>query len=236
MAIATVYGWDATGSNLVNAPKTGQGATYVTGSGNVPASSAQLAVRPGILKYDQSPVEAAIDFTCDLFDFETGCLTVAILADVIKKAQANYKAGKTRGQRNPAVYASRSNVSLAVNTLVAGGVTSCPLVVADWNNNPAAAAAEVATASGPFPIVGRQYSDVGAYDLDVWSAPWVNTQAGPTPAPPPPPVPATVPAPPGQWGTTGWTWAQVEVTGKGLDGNLHTFQLDLARKIWIKLA
>lgn len=219
MSIATVYGWDATGDNLANAPHTGQGATYITGWGGVPATAAQLAQHPGILKYDQSPTEASIDFTCDLFDFETGCMTTGTLADTVKKAQANFRAVSTPGQRYPAVYMQRSNVTLVVNTLIAGGVTSCPLVIADWNNNPGAAASEVATASGPFPVVGRQYSDVGAYDLDVWSVPWVTTVAG-HPKPPP------AQTPPGQWlNANNWTWVNAQLSGKGLDGKQHSFTL-----------
>jgi len=56
--------------------------------------------------------------------------------------------------------------------------------VANWNLTPAKAEAEVANASGPFPVVAVQYSSGQFYDFDVFDSGWLaaESHAGP-PAP-----------------------------------------------------
>jgi hypothetical protein len=171
---------DATGSNFARLPA-GQVASYITGSGPVPASAAQFASRPGVMKIDQSPVITAADETADIFDLENGAVTLAEIAQLVKAGQAAYRSARRPGQRNPGVYCSASQVTPVVNALVAGGVTSCPLGVADYSTTPAAAAAAVSHASGPYPVVWYQYADTGGggeWDLGYASVPWLNAISG----------------------------------------------------------
>lgn len=189
MPVATQPGYDVTGVNLAHLPADGRvKALYITGSGGVPASAAQLAKNPHCVRIDQSPVNTAIDELADVLDYESGAAGAAQLAPWAKAAAANFKAGKRPGQRSPAIYMSRSNVSSVVNSLIAGGVTSgVGLWVADWNLDPVQAAAEVSAGTGPFPVIARQFSNKGGgglWDLDVWSTPWLENVSKAPAAPP----------------------------------------------------
>jgi hypothetical protein len=195
--IATQPGYDATGVNLSHVPADGRvKALYITGSGGVPASAAQLANNPHCVRIDQSPVNTVIDETADILDYENGAAGAAQLAPWVRAALANFHSAKRPGQRSPAIYMSRAKVSEVVNALIAGGVTSgVGLWIADWDFNAPGAAKEVSEGSGPFPVIARQYSDKGGgglYDLDVWSSPWLaNVSKAPASAPvtvPPAPV------------------------------------------------
>lgn len=180
MAIPVIPMYDATGANFGHLPA-GQAASYVTGSGGVPASAAQLASRAGIMMIDQSPVITAADVRADFYDLEYGAVTIAEIAQLVKDGQAAYKAAARRGQRWPGVYCSAGQVTPVVNALVAGGVSSCPLGLADYSVGLAHAQAAVAGASGPYPVVWYQYADTGGggtYDLGIASVPWLNTVAG----------------------------------------------------------
>lgn len=185
MAIATVDGWDATHENLSKAPKVGQAAGYITGSASVEWTAADQKAHPGFVQIDQSPTISSIAPLADFYDVENGAVTVAEIAQLVKMGQSAFKAATRPGQRSPGVYCSRSAVTDVVNALIAGGVTGCPLGVAQFDNNHTLAVSEVANASGPFPIVWRQYSDQGgggAYDLDVFSVPWLsNVSKKPSP-------------------------------------------------------
>lgn len=109
---------------------------------------------------------------------------------------AAFKAGTRPGQRRPIVYCSRVNTHAVANALIAGGIAGVAsgfggLGVADWNNDLNAARDEVAGGSGPFPIVWRQYANMGAFDAGVASVPWLTTVSStPEPAPRKPPKPA----------------------------------------------
>lgn len=225
--IATIPGFDATHANISHLPP-GQAAGYITGTPGIAWTSADWAAHPGAVRIDQSPVNTALDELADILDYENGAATLADLAPWRKAAHANYLSGARPGQRDPGIYCSRNNVTPVVNALIAGGVTACPLAVADYDFNfgEAAAAAEVAAASGPFPVIWRQYSDRGAgglYDLGVFSVPWLGAVSAARP-----------PVPPGQWNDPrAWTWAEVGLVGTGLDGRLHAFALDGGQ--WVKL-
>jgi hypothetical protein len=215
VTIATIQGFDATHENIGHLPK-GQAAGYMTGSPSVQWTDADWSAHPGAVRIDQSPVITAIDVRCDMVDYEAGAVTLAELAQVVKDAQAAYVAGLRPGQRWPGVYCSRSNVTRAVNALLAGGVKSCPLGVADWNKNETTARLEVEQASGPFPIVWRQYANEGTYDAGVFSERWLSTVSA-----------ARTPAPPGQWlNAQQWTWVSAIQCGTGLDGQFHMFHLN----------
>jgi hypothetical protein len=199
MTVVTQPGIDVTSINLHLVPADGHiRALYVTGSPDIQATRMQLAANPGCLEIDQSPVNTALDELADYLDFENGAATLADLAPWARAAEANWRAAVRPGQRYPAIYCSRSSVPDVTGALTAGGMgrSGIGLVIADWGDNQPstlderalAAALEVAANGVPgqfFPTVGRQYSDRGgggAYDLDVFSTPWVeNVSRRPAP-------------------------------------------------------
>lgn len=177
-----VQGWDATGANLDTAPS-GQGATYTTGSGPVPATAAQLAARPGILRICQD--SGATDTTADVLDVETGAATIADVPGWIQAARANFAAGTRPGQREPAVYVDQSNLTGLANSLPADSpLLPIPVWVARWGMTPTAAAQLVETESGPYPQIGIQFASYANYDADCWSADWLGNVSVAPPAPP----------------------------------------------------
>ena len=177
--IATMLVYDATHSNIRHLPP-GRAAGYVTGSLGVAWTAADFAAHHGAVHIDQSPILSGADKTADVLDVESGAATPGIAAPWVKAARAGLHHGTRPGQRHPAVYCSRSNVTPVVNALIAGGITSgVGLWIADWNNDQHQAAAEVAGAGGPFPVIGRQFRDAGFYDVSVFSVPWITgRQAG----------------------------------------------------------
>lgn len=222
MAIATVVGYDCTGSNITHLPQ-GQAAGYVTGSAGVPWTAADWEAHPGAVRIDQSPASTVWDATCDVQDYESGAVTLAELAPRAKVMLAAYQAGVRPGQRSPAIYASESNITSVVNALKAGGITSgIGLAVADYSVTKDQAEAAVADASGPFPVIWYQYADQGAYDEGIFSVPWLNTVSAAKP-----------PAPPGQWNDAAtWAWKEAFTGGVGMDGNLYLFRLE--DNSWVK--
>lgn len=182
MPVTDVY--DATWANASHLPP-GLHAGYRTGSAGVAWPLSAEADNPGMLWYDQSPDNSALDELADLLDFENGAATIDDIVPWKRAADAAYAAGRRPGQREPGVYASRDNVTPVANALIAGGITRCPLVIADYSGGRTLAAAEVIAASGPFPVVGRQYADEGLYDASVFSTAWLDAVSR-APAPPGP--------------------------------------------------
>jgi hypothetical protein len=186
----TTPGFDVTHTFISAAPRSGQAAGYTTGSGGIAWSTQDWAAHPGALHIDQDP--GASDHTADILDSEAGAVTPGspLIAEWAKKTLANYHAGVRPGQRSPAIYMSEANVAANVNALISGGITSgIGLFVADWNWTDAEAIARIKAAAGPFPIIGVQYADAGAYDRDEFSTAWLAHISGqpPVPVPPPPP-------------------------------------------------
>ena len=161
-------------------------ALYVTqaggGSGYIAATQAQLAEYPDCVTIAQMP--AGDPYWADALDVEAGAATPAEIPVWAKGALASYENGSRPGQRMPAVYCSASNVHVVADALVNGGVTSgVGLWLANWNLTEPQAAAEVIARSGPFPVIGVQFADPGAFDLDAWSTAWLNARSGaPQPA------------------------------------------------------
>jgi hypothetical protein len=196
MSVTVAY--DVIGSNISHAPAGAQLAGYVTGSGAIPWTAADWSAHPGAVRIAQSPL-ASVDeeVDADVLDVEGGAGTMADVAPWAKSALAAFDAVKRPGQRRPAVYVDASNVTNVANALDSGGVKSgVGLWVANWNLNDPQAVAAVNSASGPFPIIGVQFSDNGGgpYDSDVFSTTWlqdVSKVAAPPakPDPPKPPVP-----------------------------------------------
>lgn len=216
MGIVTVN--DAIHANISHLPH-GQAAGYTTGSSDIRWTDADGKAHPGWVRIDQD--NAASDPMADVLDIERGAATAADAPGWVKRARADFNSAKHPGQRKPAIYCSRSSVPDVVNHLVAGGVTSgVGLWIADWNNDMAQAANEVNKASGPFPVIGRQYRNAGLFDVSVFSAKWLQEVSMSTP---PKPV---APPPPGQWkNPSEWTWKDAYQAGIGLDGNFHLFKL-----------
>lgn len=167
-----VVAHDATHENIGRLPS-GQAAGYTTGSAGVRWTSADWAAHRGAVRIDQD--FAASDPSADVLDVERGAATFADCPVWAKKAMADFASGARPGQREPAIYFSASNVHLVVNALVNGGVRSgVGLYVASWGIGEQEAMSEVEQASGPFPIIGVQYSSGVFYDYDVFSATWLN--------------------------------------------------------------
>ena len=184
MSIASVPGFDAAHANIGSLPS-GQAMGYATGSEWVIWTAADWDARPGALRVDQDP--DAADPTADVLDVESGAATPADAPGWHRRALADYESAKRPGQRRPAGYASMDNITPLVNALIAGGVTSAGLLIADYSLTEAEAVALVANASGPFPVIGVQWRDAGAYDCDVFSVPWLEDVSGkPAPVPPGP--------------------------------------------------
>jgi hypothetical protein len=182
MTFGITVAYDVTGSNYSHVPA-GQRCGYDTGSGGVPWTAAMWAANPGAVHIAQSPVLSADEaHASDVLDVESGAAVLAEIAPWAKDAMAKYAANRRPGQRKPAVYHSASQTTAVVNALVAGGVKSgVGLWVANWSISEANAMAAVAAASGPFPVIGIQFTDTGGggtYDIDVFSTTWLSTQSG----------------------------------------------------------
>lgn len=181
MAVATVAVYDAIRVNAHLLPP-GLAAGYSTGSGVVPWGAAEWAAHRGAVRIDQDP--AASDATADILDVEAGAATIADCPRWCEAAAASFAAATRPGQRHPAIYCSMSNVTPVVDELIAGGIASGPgLWVANWNLTEAEAAGLVASGGGPFPVIGVQYRNAGAYDVSVFSVPWLAAVSG-DPLPP----------------------------------------------------
>jgi peptidoglycan hydrolase-like protein with peptidoglycan-binding domain len=198
--VTTVPVNDAISANVSRLPRGVQAAGYSTGSGDVPWSAADKAAHPGWVQIDQSPAVTALDEEADVLDVEYGAATCADVPGWAKAAAANFASGKRPGQRAPALYVNLSNVTSAVNELVSAKITGgVSLWLANWNLTQAEAAAVVTLASGPWPVIGVQYSNQGgggSYDMSVFSKSWLQAVSG-SPVPPVIPVPAA--APPFPW-------------------------------------
>ena len=206
----------------------------MTGSGGVPWSPEHWAEHPDAIRIDQSPVNTPLDETADVLDYERGAATLADIAPWALAAKAAWARAGRPGQRHPAVYASQSNLTNVCNALAAARVTGVGLWVANWNDTRDAAVAMLQASSGPYPVIGVQYADRGLYDEDVFLESWLNARSA---VKPPQAPPAARPAmPPGQWDDPkAWTWAEVALTGTGLDGKLHSFAYSKAGNTWVKV-
>lgn len=193
MELVTVY--DCMGANLdkITIPPQVKMAGYITGSDGVPWTAKQFAQFPDAIRIDQAPVNTPASKLADAFDIEAGAMTLADLPDAIHGAAANFRDGARPGQRSPVTYQARSNVTPVVNTLVNAGITSgVGLWIAEETSFDEAAN-EVMHASGPFPVIGRQYQFNDLFDVSVFNAEWFNTVSGKTP------VTHTIPGFQDQW-------------------------------------
>lgn len=194
-----VFAVDVTAANYSTRPVGSKLCLYSTGSPDIVATAAMRTANPDAVIIDQTPVSGVWDATADVDDYETGAVSLTELAPRAKLRMASFKAGTRPGQREPAVYASQSNITTVVNALISGGVTSgVGLWVADWSWTEQQAITDVLSASGPFPIVGVQYTNAGTFDRNVFSSSWWSNRSGQ------PVTPVTVP--PANITQSSWRW------------------------------
>ena len=224
MTITVIDGADATTVNVPRLPPgLGIVAGYATGPG-IAWTAAQLAAYPGAIIIDQDP--HATDPMADVLDYEAGAATEADLGPWAEAARRDYENAARPGQRAPAIYAAKANLTTVCNALDAHAVTGVGLWVADWTNSRDQAVALLQGSSGPYPVIGVQWANAGAYDLDVFSAAWVNARS----------ARHAVAPPPGQWDDPrAWTWQSSIIIGSGLDGQVHAFEMRPGAP-WAKLA
>jgi hypothetical protein len=170
MTLATVTGYDVTSENYYHRPATGQPAFYVTGTPDIIATPVMRSTYPTAILINQSSTDQNV--IADMYDVETGALTPAQVPSLIQSARTARLSGN--GRRNPGVYVNQSNKTAVVNELVAASLTNVPLWVADYDLTVDEATTLLQASSGPYPIVGYQYSDAGYFDEDVWLTSWVD--------------------------------------------------------------
>jgi hypothetical protein len=225
MTITVIDGADATTENVAKLPPgLGVVAGYATGPG-IAWTAAQLAGYPGCIIIDQDP--GAADPMADVLDVEAGAASVSEVGAWAAKAAADYEGAVRPGQRYPAIYASLSEMGTVTAALTSGGAPPATgLWVADWTGNRSQAVSMLGTKLDGWTVIGVQYANLGAYDLDVFLGPWVTSRS----------TQPQIAAPPGQWhDPKAWTWAEAVIVGKGMDGQLHAFEFRGAAP-WAKLA
>ncbi|HVT97905.1 MAG TPA: hypothetical protein VHE33_10375 [Acidobacteriaceae bacterium] len=171
--------FDATSANFSRLPGGSQVAGYDSGTPDIRWSAAQFAAHPGALHIDQDASGSIT--TSDILDVERGAATLGHIVSWVLEARAAWNGIRRPGQRHPAIYASASNITPVVNTLVSGGVQSgVGLWVANWDLSEVQAIADVMNASGPFPVIGVQFasSDALGYDTDIFSEQWLDDVSG----------------------------------------------------------
>ena len=176
--------WDATGVNLAGlAIPAGVGlALYVTGSGGVPATAAQLAAHPDAVRIDQSPADTPADELADVKDYEPGAATLASLPGWYRAAAVNYAEAKRPGQRWPGVYCSYSNRTEVVNEFVTAGIKSGPrLWLASWDAPVEQIIDALVNSGGPFPVIGWQLHNAGTHDVSLVRSDWLDDVSSPYP-------------------------------------------------------
>lgn len=172
--------FDATHLFIGQLPRGVQACGYTTGSGGIAWTPADWAAHPGAVRIDQDA--AASDGTADILDVENGAATLADIPGWVRRARASFATAVRPGQRTPAVYCSFSNVTPVCNVMAAAGITGVGLWVADWNFTELQAIADIAAASGPYPVIGVQFTDDGDFDSDAFSAAWLDNVSGHVPA------------------------------------------------------
>lgn len=185
MEVTTVIDCKSSNLSVTMAPEPGLMAGYGTGTPDVQWTAAQIAAHPGMVLFDQSPLNTSTDETLDVFDVENMAGTLGDIPGWLIGARANFTAGQRPGQRWPALYMSRSTLTPAANVLEAAGITgNVPI----WLAEPMPEQAAIDTvnqASGPWPIIGVQYLFAGPFDVSVVSASWLANVSGRRPPTPP---------------------------------------------------
>jgi hypothetical protein len=180
--MSIIPAFDATHANVGHLPN-GQAAGYVTGGPTIKWTDTDWNAHPDAIRIDQSPTASQWDATADVDDFENGAVALDELASRAKARIASFNRVSRKGQREPAIYMSASNVTAVVNALINGGVHSgVSLWVAQWSLDMGEAVTKIAEAAGPFPIVGVQYSNGPFFDFNMFSTTWLKNQSHTAPS------------------------------------------------------
>jgi peptidoglycan hydrolase-like protein with peptidoglycan-binding domain len=174
MSVVIVY--DAIAGNVSHLPKGQQAAGYATGGSGIVWSAANWAAHPGAVRIDQD-TRASLR-TADVLDVERGAATAAAAPAWAKGALASYHQASRPGQRSPVIYANLSTMTSVVNALTKAKVTGIGLWIAHWGTSESADAAEINSGSGPYPVIGVQYTSVANYDISVMSRTWLGAVSG----------------------------------------------------------
>lgn len=170
--------YDATHENIGSLPQNASYAGYVTGSPQIQWTPDDWKKYPDAVRIDQTPVGTPWDVTADGDDYESGAVALSELPNRAKLRIASFQNATRPGQRLPFIYMSANNVSAVVNELVNNNVKSgVGLWVANWNLSEPQAVADVIAASGPFPIIGVQFTNSGPYDISVFSVHYLVTRS-----------------------------------------------------------
>jgi hypothetical protein len=177
MTVRVTPVFDCMAANIEHLPK-GLAAGYTTGTDgtngtlDIKWSQAEFNAHPGALRICQDA--GATDHTADILDLERGAATLDDLGPWCRKAQTSFKAVERPGQREPSIYSSASNIPAVVTRLRADKVKGVFLVVANWNLDDEQATKDVEDASGEFPVVGVQWRSRDFYDVDAFSATYLE--------------------------------------------------------------
>lgn len=176
--------YDCTASNLgkFSIPPDDLMAGYDTGTVDVAWSDAQFALHPGVVHFDQSPINNIHDEASDVIDVEYLAATLADIPGWTNAAWVNFKAGTRPGQRTPAAYESWNNRFNVTNTLKSAGITSgVGLWIADFSLTQSQATALIGTLIDGFPVIGVQFHNEPEFDISVVSIAWLSEVSVTTP-------------------------------------------------------
>ena len=216
---------DATHRNVNSIPTGILAALYTTGSLDIKATPDDFAKHPNAVRICQ---DHGSDDTADILDVEDFAATPNDAANWVPRARHSFNTSKRPGQRWPAIYMNRSTLTPVANALTNAGLTNVPLWIAHPGMPQADAIADIASASGPFPVVAFQIRFETTTDFSVFSTEWLNRRSG---------FMANKPQmPPGPWNDAhAWDWDEVVTAGIGLDGKLHMFIFDRPTGTWKKI-
>ena len=216
---------DATHRNVNSIPTGILAALYTTGSSDIKATPDDFAKHPNAVRICQ---DHGSDDTADILDVEDFAATPNDAANWVPRARHSFNTSKRPGQRWPAIYMNRSTLTPVANALTNAGLTNVPLWIAHPGMPQADAIADIASASGPFPVVAFQIRFETTTDFSVFSTEWLNRRSG---------IMASKPQmPPGPRNDAhAWDWDEVVTAGIGLDGKLHMFIFDRPTGTWKKI-
>ena len=125
----------------------------------------------------------------------------------------------------------RSLITPVANALVKANLKDVPFWIAHPGMPQNDAVSQIATASGPFPVIGFQIRFENTTDFSVFSTEWLNKRSGS--------IVTAIKAelPPGPWNDPkAFDCKDAVIVLHGLDNNLHTFTFNPGTGRWTKLA
>lgn len=170
--MSIVAGFDCTHANIDKLPHGVQAAGYTTGSSGIAWTPADWKAHPGAVRIDQDA--SASDPTADVLDVENFAATPGDCPGWVTRAIRDFRAGRRPGQRWPAIYVNGSNITAVANALSAAKITGIGLWLAKPGEGKPVAIDQVNNASGPYPLIGVQFSFGQFMDADIWSSSWLS--------------------------------------------------------------